>query len=177
GRVLFVGSIEPVKNVLALVRAFTRTRDVLPFASLRLVGPPRDERYHAAVLSEMAASGDRRITYAGPRYGEALLEEYASAAVLVLPSRHESSPMAVQQAMAAGLPVVASRAGGADRLVEDGSTGLLVAPEDEAAIAEAIIAMLPTADLEAMGSAGRFREDAVAAATLEAYRQAVGRDR
>lgn len=182
GRLLFVGSIEPVKNVLALVRAFTRTRDVLPFASLRLVGPPRDEKYHAAVLSEMASSGDARIAYAGPRYGDDLLEEYASAAVLVLPSRHESSPMAVQQAMAAGVPVIASRAGGADRLVDDGSTGMLVPPDDEAAVADAIVGMLTIADLDAMGNAakarsGRFREEAVAAATMGAYREAVGRDR
>jgi glycosyltransferase involved in cell wall biosynthesis len=182
GRLLFVGSIEPVKNVLALVRAFHRTRDRLPSATLRLVGPPRDMRYHRAVLAELAAAGDRRAAYVGPRYGNDLIDEYASAAALVLPSRHESSPLAVQQAMAAGLPVVASRAGGADRLVDEGTTGTLVPPDDTAAIADAIVAMLGAADLATMGraakeKAARFRECAVAAATLDAYRSVVDRAR
>ena len=114
------------------------------------------------------------MTYVGPLYGQALLDEYASASVLVLPSRHESSPMVVQQAMAAALPVIASRSGGADRLVDDGTTGVLVAADDVMALADAIDRLLTGADLGSMGrasrsAADRFRERTVALATLEAY--------
>jgi glycosyltransferase involved in cell wall biosynthesis len=180
GRVLFVGSIEPRKNLLTLVQAFHATRGRAPEARLRVVGPPKDAEYHAAVMSAIASYGDDRIAYLGVVPHDRLLEEYATASMLVLPSREESSPMAIQQAMAAGIPVVASRAGGIDRLVHHGSTGLLVSPGDERELADAIVSLLTSADIGVMGAAARsaaerFRDQAVASATLEVYEELLKR--
>ena len=62
--------------------------------------------------------------------------------IAVLPSRAEGLPNAVLEYMAAGLPVIVSRVGGNAELVEDGVTGLLVPPEDSAALSAALLKLL-----------------------------------
>ena len=178
GRVLFVGSIDPRKNVLLLVNAFSPVLRICPDARLRIVGKPLDREYHKAVLAAIAnPSLLGRVTYLGVLSEHDLLKEYERAALLVLPSKEESSPMAIQQAMAVGLPVVATRAGGVDRLMQGGETGLLVAPDDEATLARAIVELLTDPErcrvmgLRAKASAERFQPAVVASATVSVYRE------
>lgn len=71
----------------------------------------------------------------------------ASCDIAMLPSRAEGLPNAVLEYMAAGLPTIASRVGGNAELVEDGVTGLLVPPEDSAAIADALLRLLRDPEL------------------------------
>lgn len=76
--------------------------------------------------------------------------------IFVLASRFEGLPLTVMEAMATALPVVATRVGGLAELVEDGANGLLVAPEDPAALAEALGRLAGDAGLRArMGAEGR----------------------
>jgi L-malate glycosyltransferase len=78
--------------------------------------------------------------------------------VFVLPSLSEASSNVVLEAMGTGLPVVATRVGGLPGLVEDQKTGLLVAPDDVPALAQAIVRLLETPGLAAtMGARGRAR--------------------
>jgi glycosyltransferase involved in cell wall biosynthesis len=77
--------------------------------------------------------------------------------VAVSSSHTEGLPVALLEAMAAGLPVVATRVGGTPEVVADGVTGLLVPPNDPAALAAKVMALLDDPRRAAMGEAGRRR--------------------
>ncbi len=105
----------------------------------------------------------------------------AAADLAILPSRFEGLPLAVLEAMAAGIPVVATRVGGTDEVVQDGVTGHLVTPSDPAALAAAITDLLAQpAEARSFGAAGRERFHAaftaprMAAETARLYRGLVG---
>ena len=90
--------------------------------------------------------------------GEAKAHCLARAGVFVLPSRFEGLPMALLEAQAAGLPVVASRVGGIPQVVSDGENGILHAPDDDADLASALARVLDAPDrARQMGSAGQTR--------------------
>jgi glycosyltransferase involved in cell wall biosynthesis len=78
--------------------------------------------------------------------------------VFVLPSLWEGVPIALLEAMAAGLPVIATKVGGVPEVVVDGVTGILVPPADPDALAQAIIRVSSDAELRTrMGRAGQDR--------------------
>ena len=82
----------------------------------------------------------------------------AEADVFCLPSIYEGLPLAILEAMAAGLPVVATAVSGNPEAVEDGVTGLLVPPESATALADALITLLADPERRrAMGEAARAR--------------------
>jgi glycosyltransferase involved in cell wall biosynthesis len=89
--------------------------------------------FHALVAT-LGLEG--QVRYVGVR--DDMAELMAAADGLVVPSRWEGCPMVVLEAMAAGLPVIASRVGGIGELLEDGDSGLLVTPDDPQALAAVI---------------------------------------
>ena len=82
------------------------------------------------------------VDFRGPQLQPALPEYYRAADLCLVPSHHESFGMAALEAMACGAAVVASRVGGLATTIQDGVTGVLVPPRDEAALAGAIAALL-----------------------------------
>jgi glycosyltransferase involved in cell wall biosynthesis len=83
---------------------------------------------------------------------------YQQADLFVLPSRRESFGLVLAEAMACGLPVVATRAGAIPEVVEDGTTGALVPPDDPAALASAVLSLLSDRErMKALGAAGAAR--------------------
>jgi glycosyltransferase involved in cell wall biosynthesis len=177
GRVLYAGGIAPGKRVLDLVEAVAR----VPEASLRLAGGAPDPAYAAAVAGRIRSRGlEDRAALLGQLDTGQMLDEYRRAAVLALPSAQETSPMVIAEAMAAGVPVVATRVGGVPHLVEDGRTGFLVAVGDIDALARRVSELLGDERTRrsfaaaARSRAEQFRAAAVAERVRSVYEEAVG---
>lgn len=173
--VLHVSNFRPVKRACDVVRAFARAAEALP-ARLLLVGDG-PERPRAAELARTLGVEDR-VAFLGsfPRV-EAIM---AISDLFLLPSEQEAFGLAALEAMAAGVPVVATRAGGLPEVVVDGVTGLLVDVGDVDAMAEAALRILRDPDLRrAYGRAGRrravheFSEDEVVRRYGRVYRDAL----
>jgi glycosyltransferase involved in cell wall biosynthesis len=143
-RVVWLGLMVPVKRLDVLLAA---VRDV-PGVSLVLAG---DGPLRADV--ERAARATGRVELLGFVADPAPL--LAGADAFVLPSAAENCPLALLQAMATGLPVVASRVGGIPEVVTDGETGLLVSPGDPAPLAAALRSLHDPALRTSLGKAAR----------------------
>jgi glycosyltransferase involved in cell wall biosynthesis len=182
GRLLYPGTIDERKNVLDLVRAMTIVRQVLPHAQLRIAGRTTNQTYYRRVQALIAIEElQDNVALLGLQDLEAMLQEYARSAAVVLASRQETAPMAVIEAMAAAKPVVATRVGGVPDLVEDGRTGFLVEAGDVTSLASQSIALLQNAELRlrmgrrAREVARRFRLENVASQYRALYYQVAGR--
>jgi glycosyltransferase involved in cell wall biosynthesis len=173
--VLYTGRLAAVKGTAALLGAARLVRAALPRARFVLAGPwqmgDKPERWG---LTKGADSGG--VAWLGHLPWRRLAGWYRRAAAFVMPSHYETFCISCLEAMAFGLPVVASRAGGLPEVVEDGVTGLLVPPGDSRALAEAVEELLRRPDLRRrMGAAGRervrahFTADWVARETLRVY--------
>jgi glycogen(starch) synthase len=150
-RVLYVGRLAAQKGPVTAVRAFARMRID---ATLVVVGDGPLRR-----LVEATARGcgiADRVRMVGFVPHEEVRAYLRHADVLVLPSLYEELGSVLLEAMAAGLPVVASAVGGIPTVVRDGVTGLLVAPRDEAGFAAALDRVLADEALRGgLSQAGR----------------------
>lgn len=142
--ILVVGRVERHKGQDLLVEALPMVRAAVPDARLRIVG---GDGGLSESLSRMAGvlGVSAALTLEGPRPREQLPELYRAAAVCVVPSRYENFPYTALEAMACGRAVIAARVGGLAEVVEDGRDGILVEPENPAALAEAITRLLRNA--------------------------------
>lgn len=203
-RILYVGRISPEKGVHVLLEAFATVCRRDPRVTLTLVGGdwvvPRymlvglaeDEEtralarfypgdYSQALRASPSAEVAARITRTGNVLHAETVEHYRQSDIFVFPSIWEAFGNPVVEAMAAGLPVVATRVGGIVEIVEDGLTGFLVPPADPDALAQGILSLVEDRTLrERMGAAGRgraarlFSYEAVAAAYQQCIERAAG---
>lgn len=123
---------------------------------------------------EAAAAGDPAVRLLGHR--DDVPDILAAADVFVLASDFEAAPMAILEAMAAGLPVVATAVGSVPELVLDGETGRLVEPRRTAELTTALVDLIEhPGRREAMGRAGaaRHRESFSAEAMIDGYEQLI----
>jgi len=137
-RLLFVGTNWAVKGLDVLLRAMKDVTKALPEATLVVAGrdPARFGRKIEALCERLGLSD--RVFFLGPVDHAALPGLLWHSDVFVLPSRMEAFGVAVLEALAAGVPVVATEVGGIPEIVRDGVDSLLIPPDDSAALAAAI---------------------------------------
>ncbi len=152
-QILCVGRLSREKGHLILLDALARLRDRGCVARLTLIGdgPMRamiEDRIRTLKLGDL-------VTLTGSLAPEAVAVYYRQTDVLALASFSEGVPVVLMEAMAHGLPVVASRVGGIPELVEHDVSGLLVAPGDADELADALKRVITEPDLAIrLGQAG-----------------------
>lgn len=148
--IISVGRLREEKGHAELLRAFALVRTNIE-ADLVLVGDGPQFSTLRALARDIGVEGSVRFTGELPD----VWPQLAKADVFALPSHHEALGIAVLEAMAAGLPVVASNVGGVPELVRDGKSGYLVPPKDAEALAAKLYELLSNPSLaRSMGEAG-----------------------
>lgn len=157
--ILFVGRCYPrQKGLEHLIRSLALLREPRNI-SLRIVGEDWGGVTQLRMLSK-SLGVEQQVQFAGRESRGELIRSYLSADVFVLPSLFEPFGIVLLEAMAAGLPVVASRVGGIPEIVEDGATGILVQPGDATALSLALETLISDPPLrQRMGQAGRRRAE------------------
>lgn len=138
---LFVGRLEPLKGVDTILEALARIREQQPeiFQDVKLIivggGDSKDIEMMRLVgmVGELDLSAN--VEFVGAKSQSQLLDYYAAATAVVMPSDYESFGMVALEAMASGTPVIASNVGGLSFLVKDGVTGYLVPTRDSETLA------------------------------------------
>ncbi len=171
-RLVFVGRVSPEKGIHVLIEAMAEVVRQVPGVKLDIVGPrtqlPVDflagisddanvrtlkDFYDGTVCTDYQAHLDgliqkygltQAVTFVGSMPQRELAPIYKKATLLVNPSYSESFGMSLVEAMACGVPVVATRIGGMKEIVEPGKTGELVSAGNAAQLAKAIVGLLST---------------------------------
>jgi glycosyltransferase involved in cell wall biosynthesis len=148
------GRLLPIKGIIYLIRAMSILHSEFPQLRLEIAGSGSD---HPNLLKEVTALGlEGSVTFSG--WLTDMKPAFSSWQIFIQPSLEEGLPVAVLEAMAAGLPVIASDVGGIPEVVENGVTGKLVPPADPTALADCLRQMLlqPEATRK-LGKAGALR--------------------
>jgi len=178
GQVLFAGRVIPRKAPLAAIRAFAMLSQHHPSAQLRIAGEAdADPAYTARVKSLVRELGlDEQVHFLGQLNEKEILAEYRACSVVLLTSVQETAPVVIEQAMAAGKPVVTTDAGGCGVLVTDGETGFVTPVGDVDGLAGDLRRLMDDPDLYALMSARarkeaevRFKASSVVNKTLDLY--------
>lgn len=137
--ILCVGAIAPRKGHLYTVEMFERLRAEGIDAKMRIIGSLADKAYYEQLKQKIAESRYKEdISLEANLPREELLKAYAAAKLFVLHSREESQGIVFAEAMATGLPVVATKIGGIPYVIADGKSGLLCPYADVEAMAEMV---------------------------------------
>ncbi len=149
-----VACLREEKRIDVLINAAPQILARFPDAHFLIAGDGTCRESLVALAGQLGITD--RVTFLGHR--DDVPAVLAQADMFVLPSRSEALPNSVIEAMASGLPVVASRVGGIPELVDDGKTGYLVPPGDPNALADALARLLedPRRSAE-LGRAGRIK--------------------
>ena len=170
------------KNTLGLVAGFSRLLSSGVNAELRLSGGTPEKGY-AERVRRFIRDHDMQdnVSLLGRIDYQEIFDELASASIFALVSYEENSPMGIEEAMAAGLPVVTSNRCGMPYLVRHGESGYLVNPDDPDDVARRLGEILANDELrDRLGRKGReiaedrFHPDRVAHRTRELYHEVAG---
>lgn len=153
-----LGNIRPAKAYDVLLDAFAIVAQQAPAVHLVIGGQGKGRLYDSLIAKRQQLGLESRVHFLG--FVDDPAHYLSGLDVFVLSSRSEGFSIATVQAMAASLPVVATRSGGPEEILKDGQTGRLVANENPAALAEGLLAVV--ADMpKALAIARIGQEDAV----------------
>ena len=144
--ILYVGRLSSEKGLLYLIDAVPKVISKYPSAKFVFVG---EDCGIKQAITERAQEHEveQNIEFLEPKFGADLAGVYRNANLFVLPSLYETFGLVILEAMASGLPVIATKVGGVPTLIKDGYNGYLVSPGDSNALAEEIIRLLSSHSL------------------------------
>jgi glycosyltransferase involved in cell wall biosynthesis len=158
--VLFVGAYGSAKGLDELIAALAALRADGAALQLQVVGHEHQpgERARLEALAAQVGVGDR-VTFHEPVAAPALRRYYESADIACLPSLREGFPMALLEAMAFGVPPVATSVGGIPELIEDGVSGILVGVGNVDELTAALARLTDADERARLGRAARERAE------------------
>ncbi|MCL0079869.1 glycosyltransferase family 4 protein [Dehalococcoidia bacterium] len=176
---LYVGRICPRKNQMVILKAAPQVLERHPEAKFKFVGPTEDKAYFKSLCDIVKQKLSPHVGFAGELSGESLLEVYRSAFVFIFPSLYETQGVVLLEAMAFGMPVIASKIGPIEDIVKlEPGSAILIDPHSPDEIAEAIIRVLENEELrKELSRKGRklvlehFRWEQIANEILKVYNQ------
>lgn len=158
--IVSVGHIRRVKGFDVLLRAAAEVRRVHPNAIFLIVGSVQEPDCHRELLDLVRKLNlERNVRFLGKMDNESVWPLLKGCDVFCQPSRSEGMSNALLEAMACGLPCVATNVGGTPEVIEDGCTGYIVRSEDHQAAAARILSLLD--DPHRAGEMGRRARDVV----------------
>jgi glycosyltransferase involved in cell wall biosynthesis len=158
GRLMTTASADvPLKGLTYLIEALAKVRTERPDAHLVVIGRPRHKSAVPAQLERLGLDG--AVEFVSGVSDERIVELYAEAELAVVPSLYEGFSLPAVEAMACGVPLVATTGGALPEVVgTNGESALTVPPQDPSALATAIVRALDDADLrDRLGEGGRRR--------------------
>jgi glycosyltransferase involved in cell wall biosynthesis len=152
-RLLYVGRLTYQKGVDVFIQALQRLDSRIQF-EVELVGDGNARRPLERMVQKSGLL--ERLHFTGWLDRTEIPQRYQQADIFVLPSRDEGMSNVILEAMASGLPVIATSLGGNTELVRHGENGLLVKPDDSEQLADALLELINKVELrQRMGSSGR----------------------
>ena len=165
--VLFVGRLSAPKGLYDLFDAIPRVIARHPEARFVLVGVAENDALEGVIRAQAERRGiTPRVTFLGSLEGREKAAAFVTSQMIVVPSWTEGFPLVIPEAMAAGLPIVATAVGAIPDFVEDGKDGFLVAPRNPPQLADRICRLLDEEGLRRRISE-RVRERAPREFTIE----------
>jgi glycosyltransferase involved in cell wall biosynthesis len=151
-----VGNVRPSKRYDVLLEAFRIVRERWPQAHLAVVGQARGELFESTLELRSSLGLEEAVHFLGFR--EDVARAFQGLDLFVLSSSDEGFSLSTVQAMATGLPIVATRCGGPEEILQDGVEGLLVEKNQPRELAEGILRILAMPDRgRSLGVAARER--------------------
>jgi len=152
---VYVGTLEERKGIRYLIQAFPKIKTSFPFLKLLIVGDPLPGQAKYLV-SLKKLTKDNNMRFLGRRSDAH--DIMAAADIVIVPSLSEAFGRVIIEAMACGKPIIAAKVGGIPEIVEDGKTGILIAPRSLDTIAKETTLLLKNKEkMRSMGESGKKR--------------------
>jgi len=168
-------NLEAIYDNATAIRAFHRVKQSVSGATLTVAGAGPEKTMLSDLVSKLGL--DDAVRFTGRIDNDAIAALYQSADMMINASLVDNMPISILEALASGVPVVSTGAGGIPYLVEDGKTALLVPKKDPDAMAAAMLRILKCSDLteslrqNGITSLERYTWDSVKLRLLDVYRQ------